>query len=238
MPRFFPERLRIGLAPHEVSLVLERGLLKKAKVKDDVVPCDGGFGARPWDGALAVLAACDAAQLPAAVVLSNHFVRYAVVPWSDALDGEAEEEAYVRHHFAKVHGERAGAWALRWTGHGESRLASAIDRALLEALKQALPRLVSVQPYLMAAVNQCRTSIPKSGAWLTLVEADRACIALHAGGRWRSVQNAKGAWLDLLDRERHRVHGEAPQLALLAGARVEGEASGWTFRELPGGLTH
>ena len=166
------------------------------------------------------------------MILSNHFVRYAIVPWSEGLDSAAEEEAYVRHHFAKIHGERAKSWALRWSGNGATRLASAIDPGLLDALKQALPRLVSLQPYLMAAINRCRKSIPKSGAWLALVEEERACIALHAGGRWQSVQNTRGAWLDLLDRERHRAGGEAPDFALVAGARPAGEIPGWKFREL------
>ncbi len=230
------DALRIGLAPTEVSVARLRGFPRKKTVETRVVACDPGYGAQPWDGALAALKELDAA-LPATVVLSNHFVRYALVPWSEALDGEAEEEAYVRHHFAKIHGERAGAWALRWTERGASRLASAVDRALLEALKQALPRLASVQPYLMAAINRCRGAIPKSGAWLALVEADRACIALHAGGGWRSVQNAKGAWLDLLERERHRAEGSVPQLALVAGADPA-PAPGWAFQPLQGGMAH
>jgi len=143
----------------------------------------------------------------------------------------------VRHHFARIHGERAKAWALRWSDNGDTRLASAIDHALLDGLKQALPRLGSVQPYLMEAINRCRAAVPKSGAWLALVEEERACIALHADGRWRSVQNARGAWLDILERERHRAAGEAPQLALLAGADAE-PAPGWTFRQLQGGMAH
>jgi hypothetical protein len=228
--------LRIGLSPSEVSLARERGLLRKAVVERKTLACDPAFGAQPWDGALQALKDCDPG-LPATVVLSNHFVRYALVPWSDALDGEAEEDAYVRHHFARIHGERASGWALRWTDAGPSRLASAIDKALLEALRQALPRLVSVQPYLMAAINRCRGAIPKAGAWLALVEADRACIALHAGGGWRSVQNAKGAWLELLERERHRADGAVPQLALVSGIVPE-PAAGWTFQSVQGGLAH
>lgn len=239
MSLLLPQRLTLGLSPTELSLVRERGWLRPTVVERRCIACDPGFGAQPWDGAIAALAACDA-SLPATVVLSNHLVRYAVVPWSDALEGDAEEEAFVRHHFARIHGERAADWALRWTEHGPSRLASAIDRALLEALKVALPRLRSVQPYLMAAINRSRGAIPRSGAWLALVEAERTCVALHAGGRWRSVQNAKGAWLDLLDRERHRVDGEVPGLALVAGAEVPSDTPipGWTVRALQGGLAH
>src|SRR5205814_1464183 len=69
-------------------------------------------------------------------------------------------------------------------------------------------RLISVQPRLMSKFNEWRRSIPEAGAWLVLAEPDRACVALHADGRWRAVQNGKGAWRALLDRERHRDDDE------------------------------
>jgi hypothetical protein len=232
----FPDRLRIALSPTAVTVRRERGWWRK-NIHEETVACDAAFGTEPWHGALNAVKTMKAGGR-ATVVLSNHFVRYALVPWSTGLDNAAEEEAYVRHHFAAIHGERAKSWALRWdSGGAGARLASAIDRALLEELKQVLPRLVSVQPYLMRAINQWRQAIPKSGAWLALVEADRACIALHAGGRWRSVQNARGAWLDLLDRERHRVEGAVPRLALVAGVKAPA-APGWQFQTLEGGVAH
>jgi hypothetical protein len=153
------------------------------------------------------------------VILSNHYVRYAVVPWSDALSGEAEEQAYLRPHFARIHGERAKGWVFRWS-HG---IASAIDKELLDEIRlcfasKRTARLVSVQPELMAAFNRARASLPAEGAWLVLAEPDRACVALHAGGRWLSVQNARGAWEALLERERYRAGPDCPQAVLqLAG---------------------
>jgi hypothetical protein len=227
----FPDRLIVSLAPGQVTSARMSGLLRKRVVERKTIPCDPGFGAEPWQGAIGGLSGLDR-TLRASAVLSNHFARYAIVPWNEGLDTADEEEAYVRHHFAKVHGERAKAWALRWSEHGATRLASAIDQALLDALKQALPRLDSVQPLLMAAINRCRAAIPRSGAWLALVEDERACIALYQAGQWRSVQNARGAWLDALERERHRAAGEAPDLALLAGTQVNGEVPGWKVREL------
>ena len=236
MSLLFPDRLLISLSPAAVSVARLRGVSKPQTAEKSTLPCNAAFGTEPWQGAIAALATVDK-KLRSTVILSNHFVRYAVVPWSAGLDTAAEEEAYVRHHFAKIHGERAKSWALRWSGNGDTRLASAIDQALLEALKLALPRLVSMQPYLMAAINGCRDFIPKTGAWLALVEDERACIALHAGGRWRAVQNARGAWLDLLERERHRAESDVPQLALIAGADP-GAAEGWTFQRLQGGMSH
>jgi hypothetical protein len=181
-------------------------------------------------------------ELPRAtvtVVLSNHFVRYALVPWSEALASEAEEAAYVRHHFLRIHGERAKSWTFRATPapSGAPRLCSAIDTNFLEELKRCFAdskaKLVSVQPYLMAAFNCWRGAVPAAGAWLALVEPERACIGLHAKGRWQSVHNARGEWLALLERERHRIAGEVPNLVLLHSEHaVAGEAPGWKLERL------
>jgi len=204
------------------------------------IACDPAFGAESWQGAIAAL---KNVELPrkcrVTVVLSNHLVRYAVVPWSNALGTPAEEEAYVRHHFAKIHGERAKGWSLRASpGSGSGpRLASAIDKALLDELRTWLAgkpgaQLVSVQPQLMAAFNRWRRAIPAGGAWLVLADEDRACVALHGGASWRAVHNGKGDWLALLDRERHRVEGDVPSTVLVAGARAPANQGTWQFREL------
>jgi hypothetical protein len=238
--RLFPERVTAGLAPAAVT------------VGARTIDCDPAFGAAPWDGAIAALRAIEwKERCRVSVVLSNHFVRYALVPWNEALGDPAEEEAYVRHHFARIHGERAKSWALRWSTEraGAPRLASAIDRALLDAVKQSCgaggkARLVSIQPALMAAANAARRAVPASGAWLVCGDAERACVALHAQGAWRSVQNAKGAWLTALEREWLRHAPNAPRLALLVGSagtqpahfserdRAASPNSGWTFLEL------
>jgi hypothetical protein len=223
------ERLKVRLSPGEV---LAGGRS---------IACDPALGSEPWQGALATLKAFEwTERCEVTAVLSNHFVRYVVVPWSDALSNAAEEEAYLRHHFAKIHGERAKSWTTRASedGRGVPRLASAIDTALLEELKGAFPRngkasLVSVQPELMEAINRWRDAIPREGAWLVLAEPERACLAMYKDGGWRSVQNAKGDWLALLERERFRLH-EVPELVLLSGAAAPKESQGWQFRELAG----
>lgn len=228
MSRLFPERVVVELSPAEV------------RVRDKRIACDPAFGAEPWHGALAALQSHPVTvRSRVTIVLSDRFVRYAVLPWSGALAGAAEEQAYVRHHFAKIHGDKAKGWALRASPapSGEPRLASAIDAALLEEIRKAFPKngkakLVSVQPQLMARFNAARALLPAEGAWLVLAEPERACVALHARGGWRSVQNAQGSWLALLDRERYRAAGETPNLVLLAGATAPAVAGEWRFREL------
>ena len=227
MSRLFPDRVIVALAPDHIV------------VGDKTTTCDPAFGTEPWHGALAALQGVQwKEKVRVTAVLSNYFVRYALVPWNTALADPLEEEAFVRHHFAKIHGERAKSWALRWSAEAANapRLASAIDQRLVEALKQAFPatgkaRLVSIQPYLMAAANRAQRAVPASGAWFVFAERERACVALHAGGRWRSVQNAKGPWLDTLEREWHRAEPNSPRFALLVNARPV-DAAGWTFKEL------
>ena len=234
-----PERLLIGFAPGALACVRLRGRLRPRIAGKTLFPCGAASAGRPWEGALGALQQLDLGAAAVSIVLSNHFVRYALVPWSDALRGAAEEEAYVRHHFARVHGERAKSWALRCSGSTSTpRLACAVDDALIASLrasvaKQAKARLVSVQPYLMAAFNRWRGELPAAGAWLLQVEAGRACLALHARGTWQSVQNARGSAAELLERERHRVAGEIPDLVLACADRALEPAPGWKLRRLP-----
>src|SRR5919201_456285 len=147
----FPERLLVRLAPAELAVGAKR------------YPCDPAFGTEPWHGAVQALKGIAWPRSRVTVVLSNHFVRYALVPWS--------------------------------------------------AARGAVPH--------------------PGGAWLVIAEPDRACVALHAEGAFRAVQNAKGEWRTLLERERYRAphEGALPDLVLLAGAAAPADGD-WKFREL------
>ncbi len=236
MSRLFPEALTVRLAPSALSVTRKRGRGASQPVQ---VPCEPDAGREPWRGAVAALAAMPLAPCRLSVELSNHFVRYALVPWSEALATPAEEETYLRHHFARVHGEKALAWAVRASEapRAAARLASAVDPALIDEIKAAVkpkPRvkLVSIRPLLMSAFNAWRGAVPAAGAWVVLAEPERACVALHASAGWRSVQSARGAWRALLDRERLRLDGDLPRLVLLGGAAAPPADPSWNFREM------
>jgi hypothetical protein len=227
LTRLFPPKLRLTFSPTEVV------------VGDRRMACDADYGSEPWHGALEQLNSLDLGRARVAIELSNHFVRYALVPWTEGLSTPTEEEAYVRHHFAKIHGaERAKAWAVRASeaAPGEPRLASAVDAGLIAALKKAFEakkaKLMSIQPALMARFNAARDLLPKDGAWLVIAERERACIALHGGRDWRTVQNAKGPWRATLERERHRVEGPVPSLVLLAGEAPPANDAAFQFKAL------
>lgn len=254
MLRSWRERLLIGFSPSELTLVRLSGRLRPRVTAKRTVPCDSGFGAEPWHGAAASLkSAAEALRgeaLAVTVVLSNHFVRYVLVPWNDALAGAAEELAFARHCFTKIHGERSKSWTLSLSEEPARmpRLAGAIDTALLEAVRNCFPvgaktRLVSMQPYLMAAVNCWRGSMAQTGAWILIAEPERACVVLQGKGRWQAVLNTKGSygapeeWATLLDRERHRIVEGDPVTTVLVHAAHSNAArwpqvGDWKFERL------
>jgi len=247
--RLWRDRLLVSLAPSSVAMLRVAGGLQPRILAKHSLDCDPAFGAEPWQGAVAALAEAAGPlrgeRLDVTVVLSNHFVRYAIVTIDAALSGAEEQLALARFHFARIYGERAKGWDIRLSegARGATRLASAVDSGLIPAIGACFPRegkarLVSVQPYLMSAFNQWRSSISTEGSWLLLVEPQSVCLALLAARKWAAVQTLRGEyadagdWAALLDRQElragaepalHTVHVHAPA----AWKAVSGEARGW-----------
>ena len=240
------DRLFVSLEPESVAVCRVRGFLKKKLVRKDLIACDPAYGSAPWDGAVEALKkhleSLKAERLKVTVVLSNRLVRYALVPFDAALSGPEEELALARFHFTRIYGERARAWDLRIGegGPGGARIASGIDEGLLAALRACFPstggaRLVSVQPYLMAAFNTWRSgwsaAVAKEGAWLVLLERERACFALASRAGWQSVQslrleNAQDVF-ELLERESLRSGAKIVKRATIHGrATIQGAKPG------------
>ena len=164
-------------------------------------PDINGFGA-DWSSALEALreifahpdiARAKSGRIDAGVILSNHYVRYLVLPWSPALVTPAEEAEFARMRFAEVFGEAANRWnvSIAPAPAGAGRVAAAVDQLLLDTLGQAMSdspfRLSSMQPALMSQFNAWRRQIGND-AWLVLIERGRALIAWIQNGEWRSVR--------------------------------------------------
>ncbi len=193
------DECRIVLRPHQVVLARVsrdftgsgwRKLVRERKV----VSCKGT--GVPWSSALKALEAA----LPemadgcssATVILSNHFVRYALIPWSDTLDGEKEELAYAQHIFKEMYGGDPGEWELRVSAGTGTQVASAVDTALLVALRELFIRfeldLVAIQPHLMLAYNACLDDLRHRSTWLALIENGSLCLALLLRGQWSWIR--------------------------------------------------
>jgi len=191
------ERIAVALCPDRVELLhMSRGG-RRARL-GQVVPCPAATADEAiWAPALRTLQdalpASARSGAEVSVVLSNHFVRYQLLPWSDRLGSEAEELAYGRFGFSQVYGQAAAGWSIRLSGHGgdEPWLASAVDSELVAGLERAVAaaglRLRSIQPWLMAACNRRRGQLSGSPGWFALAEPGRVCLARLRKGRWRDL---------------------------------------------------
>lgn len=215
-----PERVLVSLAPAAVHAVQLRG-------RKIVAQYEAPAGRSGWQRAIEVFteSSCKDLRGDVAVVLSNAFVRYAVVPHAGELSRADERIALARAQFAKVYGDRVREWEVRVApcARGEPGLALAVDAALVEAVKHCFSgkrglRLASLQPYLMSAFNQWRGRVADEGAWFVLLEPERSCVALLDGRRWLGVSvTRESAPLDLnglVERERARMAVSGPATVL------------------------
>lgn len=171
-----------------------RPVLKDRKALACPDPVDG----ETWQPSIEVLR--DALTHPnieaadATIVLSNHFVRYLLLPWNPDLVTTEEELAFVRARFVQVFGERAQDWVLKLSHArpGGPGVACALDRPLLElvtALIVGSPlRLRSLQPTLMAVCNE-RNRLPAGDAWIAIAESGRLLLGALRAGEWASLRS-------------------------------------------------
>ena len=191
--------LRIGLCPDRLIVARYRRGLRRKLVAHAVHRVD-----REPVTELRKIAG-DAAL---SIVLSNHFVRYAVLPWSATLRSRDEWAAFALHSFTVTYGEIANAWDIRVSmgEHESPAVACAVDRGLISSLKE-LPGLVSVRPHVMAAFNAHRRMFPATSFWFVMQEAGRLTVSLVTGGQWRVLRHRQAAtrWqeslADVVERE-------------------------------------
>lgn len=189
----------IALSPHRVSLVRRRPGWRAAILDKITVPCLGNM-AEPWTNQLATLEGLIKQEAwntgDAVVILSNHYARYLLVPWSDLLFDNDEAPAYVRHLFGEIYGEAAARHELRISSEspGAPRVASAVETDLVQGLREILAasrlRLRSIQPYFMSAYNLHRKTLGADG-WFAVAEAGQLCVAGRLQNRWLSIRNLR-----------------------------------------------
>jgi hypothetical protein len=222
--RWWPERLVIGLAPDRVDLLRLGRWPGRSVVYQTSLACTPAPGEAPWVAALRTLdAALQSATKPGpsasdgvvpsamsveasvTVVLSNHFMRYLVLPWQPALTRSSELAALARLRFEQIHGAVVADWTVQLgdAGYGTPLLACAVDTGLVSGVQSLMQqrglRLTSMQGLLMAAFNRHRqvlaqaaaTASAEQPAALALIEPGRLCLALLAGGQWLSVSTRR-----------------------------------------------
>lgn len=226
MSRLWPDRTCAVLCPQQLQVMRAgRGWRRGAFAFEETFAADGD--GPPWRAAVDAferfLAGGDAGAGTLEVVLSNHFVRYLLVPWSAQIATAEEFRNCAAAMFEEIHGDLASRWEVCVSAEraGAPRVAAAVDRSLLEAIRAAVAptrlRLAAVEPYLMAAYN--RVARPHTGKDFVfmLLEAGRACILAAQAGQWCHVSTAAApepaqALSSLLAREMQLADLQGPSL--------------------------
>jgi hypothetical protein len=169
----------------------------------------------------------------ASIVLADQFARYALLPWSEAVKRPEQWLALARHRFSALHGALAAGWDVEVTetaAHGP-RLACAVDRELLEKLDAACAgagvRLVSVQPFLVAAFNRIRSQVGNGSWWIVVEEPGRLTLALIQRGVWIAIRSRRSdeRWRivlpEVLERESAFLGLEEPCTRVIVCAQGE-----------------
>jgi hypothetical protein len=204
--------LRVGLAERQVVFA-RTGVWGSVRASDcglrDCLPCDGQ---PPWQSAVEALAAwlAQAAVRPRRirVALSGRFVRWQLLPWSDAMTGPSEWQALARWRMRETYGPVADQWAIQYavSRPGQAVCASAVDQGLIEALREACGAagavLQSVTPYFSSAYTHWQRRLDRGGAWFVVRESDYLSLGLWRAGQWLGVASSRvdSHWRVVLDR--------------------------------------
>jgi hypothetical protein len=192
------------LHPSEVRLT-RRSLLRGAAPpqRTPVDAEDGAWGNEPWRPALAALddalRRAGASRGALQVVVSDHFVRYALVPWSADLVADRERLAFAQLTMREIYGPGAEDWALCLNQQpaGQASFAAAIDMGLLVSLgdlasKHRL-RLRAVEPAFSVRVQRHRRALKQASFCLVSLEPGRMTLGFRSAEGWEAVRGRRSA---------------------------------------------
>lgn len=211
------DQLRIVLCPDKVLIVKLRKGLRPYIISKHCIHSDPIVGAPLWFAPLHSLRHWLNKEMPkkadVVIILSNHFVRYGVLPWSEKIGNASEVRAFARIYFDKIYGDVSKKWAVTFSaaGYESPSVISAVDQELLDGLKdmfvKASLRIAAIEPYLMSAFNVWRKHFGKKKNRFLLVEPGKVCIVNIAENACQEVkgrllqENSEAELANVLNRE-------------------------------------
>ena len=197
-------RLRVDLRPGSVTLARKQSFFGSRLQPLQSVAVDQDEAAEPsalWRAGVDALGGMLSRARPSGarveVVISSHFVRYVLVPWSESLVRDADRLAFARLACREVYGALVDGWevCLDDPPAGQAAFASAIDRELLAAIQNAVAHvganLEAVIPALADCINRHRRVLRKRDFCLANVEAGRLTFAFRGNAGWRAVRTRR-----------------------------------------------
>jgi hypothetical protein len=193
----------VSLCPDRLVLASYARGLRAGKPKSSVIAVQTNPNDQEWRGAVdAIPQVLNAYKnYDVSVVVADQFVRYALLPWNEALKTEEQWLTLARHRLSAIHGAAAAGWEIKLTETAPKgpRLACAVDRELIDELAAkfvaANARLVCVQPFLVAAFNRMRSgilsTIGSGSCWLVIEEPGRLTLAFIQRGVWVAIRSRR-----------------------------------------------
>jgi hypothetical protein len=196
--------LDVMLRPGEVR-VGRRGWLRgrgaPSAMRTFVVSEEGREGVEPWRAAVErlteALLELDVHGGALRLALSDHFVHYLLVPWSEKLVSDSERLAFARLSFSKVYGPLTDTWDVCMDDQpaGQASFACAVDRALVQALRRLATqrglRLKTLTPAFAERVARHRRALNGEAFGLASVEPGRLTLAFRGEGGWSAIRSRR-----------------------------------------------
>jgi hypothetical protein len=200
------QRLRVELRPGSVRVVRQVAFPRTRAVPARPIAVDPESSSReeplqPWRATVDALGLALREQRgrlpPVELVVSDHFVRYLLIPWSEGLVGNSERLAFARLAFRDLYGQSADTWGLCLDEQpaGRASLACAVDQALSSSLHEVVVgaggQLVALTPALADCINRHRSAMKGSEFCFVAAEPGRISLAFHSRSGWQAVRSRR-----------------------------------------------
>ncbi|MCE9569964.1 MAG: hypothetical protein K8R10_08175 [Rhodocyclales bacterium] len=205
MSPLWRDRLVIGLAPDRLTAVrLGKGVRPHPVASHDVrLNADATTLWRPGLAALQDLLRDTRWQTSSVeLVLSSHFVRYAIIPGDPTKQAADDRAALGSIVFRHTFGNLCQDWHIVQSDAPKDRatLGAAAPSRLLTDLRATIGKrstLRSIRPDVMEAFNRIAEHVGSDPAIFVLVEGGRVTIARIADNEWKSVTSRLAPFEDL-----------------------------------------
>lgn len=199
MSPLWRDQLHVFFAPERVDLVRSARGLKSTDITNITAKCHQAPGKQQWEAPMHELAKMleRAEKTAMTVTISNHFIRYVVLPPEDEITTPDEVFAYAGFRMREVYAERVNDWILSVSAWSPSSgaICAAISRELMMQIQELALRykikLIGIVPYLLSAFDQWHNVFDDKRTYFVLVETGRFCIALLKDNVWQNIRNQR-----------------------------------------------
>jgi hypothetical protein len=122
------------------------------------------------------------------LIISNHFMRFAVLDWQDGVPARQDWLALANHAFRQQYGAVADNWQVRVSlgAYGQAVIASAMDQTLYDGLIETAHELgfswQAIEPLMMRLLNEAASS---QAAWLLIAEPQHLLLCETQNGQFQ-----------------------------------------------------